>query len=118
MATLTGGFSGLSLTHSDIGGYTNASIAGVGYNREQELLERWMEFSAFTSAYRTHEGLKPEDNAQFYSNTQTYNQFDRFARVYKALAFYRTQLFQEAATKGWPVVAVFVDDRSDENFAA
>lgn len=104
MATLTGGFSGLSLTHSDIGGYTNATIAGIGYNREQELLERWMEFSAFTSAYRTHEGLKPEDNAQFYSNTQTYNQFDRFARVYKALAFYRTQLFQEAATKGWPVV--------------
>ena len=58
MATLTGGFSGLSLTHSDIGGYTNATIAGIGYNREQELLERWMEFSAFTSAYRTHEGLK------------------------------------------------------------
>lgn len=104
MATLTGGFSGISLNHSDIGGYTNASIGGVGYNREQELLQRWMEFAAFTVAYRTHEGLKPEDNAQFYSNSTTYNHFDKFARVYKALAFYRTQLFAEAATKGWPVV--------------
>lgn len=104
MATLTGGFSGISLTHSDIGGYTNASIGGVGYNREQELLQRWMEYAAFTVAYRTHEGLKPEDNAQFYSNSTTYNHFDKFARVYKALAFYRTQLFAEAATKGWPVV--------------
>jgi alpha-glucosidase (family GH31 glycosyl hydrolase) len=63
-----------------------------------------MEFAAFTVAYRTHEGLKPEDNAQFYSNSTTYNHFDKFARVYKALAFYRTQLFAEAATKGWPVV--------------
>lgn len=104
MATLTGGFSGISLNHSDIGGYTNASIGGVGYNREQELLQRWMEFAAFTVAYRTHEGLKPEDNAQFYSNSTTYNHFDKFARVYKALAFYRTKLFAEAATKGWPVV--------------
>lgn len=104
MATLTGGFSGIALNHSDIGGYTNASISGVGYNREQELLQRWMEYSAFTVAYRTHEGLKPEDNDQFYSNNETYSHFDKFARVFKALAFYRTQLFQEAATKGWPVV--------------
>ena len=104
MATMTGGFSGISLSHSDIGGYTNATLGGVGYNREQELLQRWMEFSAFTTAYRTHEGLKPEDNAQFYSNNETYSHFDKFARVYKALAFYRKQLFAEAATKGWPVV--------------
>ena len=58
MATLTGGFSGISLNHSDIGGYTNASFGGVGYNREEELLLRWMEYSAFTAAYRTHEGFE------------------------------------------------------------
>ncbi len=104
LATLTGGFSGISLNHSDIGGYTNASFSGVGYDREQELLLRWMEFSAFTAAYRTHEGLKPEDNAQFYDNETTYRHFDRFARVYAALGFYRKTLFQEAASKGWPLV--------------
>lgn len=104
LATLTGGFSGIALNHSDIGGYTNASWSGIGYNREQELLQRWMEFSAFTAAYRTHEGLKPEDNAQFYDNAANYAQFDKFARVYKALAFYRTQLFSDMTAKGWPLV--------------
>ena len=104
LATMTGGFSGIALNHSDIGGYTNASLGGIGYNREQELLQRWMEFAAFTSAYRTHEGLKPEDNAQFYDNATTYGHFDKFDKVYKALAFYRTQLFAEVTAKGWPLV--------------
>lgn len=104
MALLTGGFSGISLNHSDIGGYTNATLGGVGYNREEELLLRWMELSAFTAAYRTHEGLKPADNAQFYDNDTTYDQFDKFARVYKALAFYRSQLMVDAETKGHPLV--------------
>lgn len=104
LATLTGGFSGISLNHSDIGGYTNASVGKLGYNREQELLLRWMEFAAFTAAFRTHEGLKPELNAQFYDNETTYAHFDKFARVYKALAFYRKQLFDEAQSKGYPIV--------------
>ena len=125
IATLTGGFSGLSLNHSDIGGYTNVAPNIFGFdvnvfNREQELLLRWMEYSAFTVAYRTHEGIKPETNAQFYDvgydkfdepNCKTrfsedinYQQFDKFARVYKALAFYRRELMTEAAEKGYPVV--------------
>jgi alpha-glucosidase len=104
MALLSGGFSGISLNHSDIGGYTNATLGGIGYNREEELLLRWMELSAFTAAYRTHEGLKPADNAQFYDNDTTYDQFDKFARVYKALAFYRSQLMVDAQTKGHPLV--------------
>jgi alpha-glucosidase len=104
LATMTGGFSGLAMNHADIGGYTNATLAGVGYNREQELLLRWMEFAAFTAAYRTHEGLKPEDNAQFYDNSTTYDQFDRMARVYKALAFYRRDLMDDMETRGWPLV--------------
>ncbi len=112
IATLTSGFSGVSLNHSDIGGYTNASIGipgfpeelRLGFDREEDLLLRWMEFSAFTTAFRTHEGLRPETNAQFYDNEATYGHFDKFARVYKALAFYRQQLFVEAAEKGYPVV--------------
>jgi alpha-glucosidase (family GH31 glycosyl hydrolase) len=104
IATLSGGFSGISLNHSDIGGYTNASRFGLGFDREETLLLRWMEFSAFTAAYRTHEGLAPETNAQFYDNPTTYDHFSRFAKVYKALAFYRKTLMQEASSKGYPVV--------------
>lgn len=104
LGAMTGGLSGIALNHSDIGGYTNTTVGGFGILRERDLLLRWMEYSAFTSAFRTHEGLKPQENAQFYDNDQTYTQFDRFARVHKALAFYRTKLFQEAQAKGWPVV--------------
>jgi alpha-glucosidase len=103
-ATITSGFSGISLTHADIGGYTNASLGKVGYNREEELLLRWMEFSAFTAAFRTHEGLRPDANVQAYSNDKTMTQFDRFARVFKALAPYRKKLMAEAETRGWPLV--------------
>ena len=124
-ATLTGGFSGLSLNHSDIGGYTNISPEILGFtievfNRDLELLLRWMEFAAFTVAYRTHEGIIPETNAQFYDKNKfdhescrtrfapdeniNYTHFDKFARVYNALAFYRKTLMEEAQTKGWPVV--------------
>jgi len=104
LGAMTGGLSGIALNHSDIGGYTNTTAGGFGILRERDLLLRWMEYSAFTTAFRTHEGLKPQENAQFYDNDETYTQFDRFARVYKALAFYRAKLFQEAQTKGWPVV--------------
>ena len=112
IATLASGFSGVSLSHSDIGGYTNASLGipglpeeiRLGFDREEDLLLRWMEFSAFTSAFRTHEGLSPETNAQFYDNDTTYSHFDKFSRVYKALSFYRDRLFLEAAEKGYPVV--------------
>lgn len=100
-----GGFSGLALNHSDTGGYTSLSLSGLaGYEREPELLERWTEMNAFTSVLRTHEGNQPDVNAQIYSDTTMIDHFARFSKVYKALAFYRTELFEEAATKGWPVV--------------
>ncbi len=100
-----GGFSGLALNHSDTGGYTSLSVSGlVGYEREPELLERWTEMNAFTAVLRTHEGNQPDVNAQIYSNDAAIDHFARLSKVYKALAFYRTELFEEASTKGWPVV--------------
>jgi alpha-glucosidase len=101
---LNGGFSGIALNHSDTGGYTSLSVNGVGYDREQELLQRWTEMNAFTAVLRTHEGNQPALDAQVYSNTATLDHFARFTRVYRALAFYRAQLFAEATQKGWPVV--------------
>jgi alpha-glucosidase len=117
---ISAGLSGISLNHSDIGGYTSIGydlegilgpvgldklISWVGfYRREKSLLLRWMEANAFTAVYRTHEGLGPKQNAQFYSDNETYAQFSRFAKVYKALADYRTTLMNEAYEKGYPLV--------------
>ena len=101
---VSGGFSGISVNHSDIGGYTSMAWLELGYTREEKLLERWSEMAAFTSLMRTHEGNQPGLNAQVYSNQETRAHFARMPRVYRALAFYRAQLFDEAATLGWPVV--------------
>jgi alpha-glucosidase len=101
---ISGGFSGLAINHSDIGGYTSMGWLALGYSREGELLKRWAEMAAFTSLMRTHEGNQPPLNAQVYSDQDNREHFAKMTRVYRALGFYRTQLFTEATTKGWPVV--------------
>lgn len=101
---ISGGLSGLSLNHSDVGGYTSLSRDGLGYKRETELLERWTEMNAFTAVLRTHEGNQPGDNPQVYSDDAALAHFARFSKVYKALAFYRTQLMAEASQRGFPLV--------------
>ncbi len=100
---LSGGLSGFSLNHSDIGGYTGINNPLLHISRSKELLMRWMELSAFTTLYRTHEGNTPAQNAQFYSDEQTLAQFDRFARVYAAWGFLRKRLVQNAAETGLPL---------------
>jgi len=99
-----GGFSGVALNHSDIGGYTSMAWLGLGYTREPEQLKRWTEMAAFTAIMRTHEGNQPGENAQVYSDDEAREHFARMTRVYRALAFYRTELFAEAEQLGWPVV--------------
>lgn len=47
---------------------------------------------------------QPGENVQVSTNNDTMDHFARMSKVYKALAFYRSVLFQEAQTKGWPVV--------------
>lgn len=101
---LNGGFSGIALNHSDIGGYTSLSRYNLGYKREAELLKRWTELAAFTSLMRTHEGNQPEANAQIYSDAAARRHFARMTKIYKALGFYRAALFTEANQRGWPVV--------------
>lgn len=114
---LSGGISGFSINHSDIGGYTNISYPIVqNYNRSDELLRRWTEMNAFTSIFRTHEGLNPQKNAQVYDNIENATHFAYYAKIYKALKFYRKQLFQEASESGIPVNrAMFLEFPSDTN---
>lgn len=102
---LSGGVSGFSLNHNDIGGYTSCDkLRIIRIRRSRELLMRWMEMNAFTAVFRTHEGIQPEKNAQFYTDDETLGQFSRFAKVYAALSFYRKALMQEAAEFGHPLV--------------
>lgn len=109
-----GGISGYSLNHSDIGGYANLNVGSLGIVRDKELLARWEEFSAFTAAFRTHEGLRPEANAQVYDDEESLTPFARNARLFKSLQPYRKILFQEAEAKGYPVVrALFLQYHDD-----
>lgn len=52
---LSSGFSGYAFNHSDIGGYCAVNLPFIKYQRSEELLLRWMELSAFTVVFRTHE---------------------------------------------------------------
>ena len=101
---LTGGLSGYSLNHSDIGGYTAIDSFPLRYHRSKELLQRWSELAAFTPVFRTHEGNRPEVNHQIYSDEESLRHFSRFAKVYAAWEPYRRELVEEAAETGLPVV--------------
>lgn len=102
---LSGGMSGFSLNHSDIGGYATITYPIVTrIKRSPELLRRWAEMNAFSVVYRTHEGLNPDENHQFYKSQESLEHFARYARVYEAWYFYRRQLVDEAAATGMPVV--------------
>jgi alpha-glucosidase len=105
---LSGGVSGFSLVHSDVGGYVSLSLAVAGRKipviaRSDELLQRWMELAAFTAVFRTHEGLDPSIAAQFYTSAANAAHLARFASVYKGLAAYRKLAVAEAAQRGYPV---------------
>ncbi|KAI9015785.1 glycosyl hydrolases family 31-domain-containing protein [Phycomyces nitens] len=103
---LSGGFSGFSVTHSDIGGYTTLEglMPGLKITRSRDLLYRWMELAAFTAVFRTHEGTIPESNAQFYDSEESYIHFSHTAKLFKSLSPYRKHLIREANEKGWPLM--------------
>jgi len=101
---LSSGFSGFAFNHSDIGGYTAITHPILNVHRSKELLLRWMELSAFTVVYRSHEGNQPDENVQLYQDEETLAHFARMAKVYAAWGFYRKQLVKEAAQTGLPVV--------------
>lgn len=101
---ISGGLSGYSLNHSDIGGYTTITNPLMNYHRSKELFLRWTELSAFNVVFRTHEGNRPDQNHQFDTDAETLKHFSRFARIYAAWFDYRKQLIAAAAQRGEPVV--------------
>lgn len=101
------GLSGYAHQHSDLGGYTTIlTYDGFNVTRSAELLGRWGELAAVSSAvFRSHEGNIPQVNQQFYTNTRNYDYYAYNARMFVSLAPYRRKILEtEAATKGWPLL--------------
>jgi sulfoquinovosidase len=106
---LSGGVSGFSLLHGDVGGYVSLSLHVAGHKvpviaRSDELLQRWMELAAFTAVFRTHEGLDPTVGAQFDSSPANAAHLARFGTLYRALGPYRKVVVADASRLGHPVL--------------
>lgn len=104
VAMLSSGVSGISLNHSDIGGYTTITVPGFRLTRSRELFYRWAEMAAFSPVFRTHEGLKPTKNIQFYTDSATQHFFARMGKLHFALKPYLQLWVNEASQKGLPVI--------------
>jgi alpha-glucosidase len=110
---ITGGLSGFTMIHSDIGGYTSLDIdfptepesTHIVVERTEELLLRWMEMSAVADCmFRSHEGNQADKQLQVWSNPTLVAAFAYWANFHAALAELRGKLFEEAKESGWPVV--------------
>ncbi len=101
---LSSGFSGYSLQHGDVGGYTSTVPPLPRLVRDRELLARWGELLAFSPVLRTHEGNRPTLNVQVYDDETTLADYARAARLHAAWRPLRERLMAEAFETGMPVV--------------
>ncbi|MDQ3402141.1 MAG: alpha-glucosidase, partial [Actinomycetota bacterium] len=76
----------------------------IGVRRSPELLARWSELSAWGLILRTHEGNRPAESTQVYDTADTATAFAIQARVFAALADYRTKTVAHALRTGFPVL--------------
>lgn len=116
IAALSLAVSGMGLSHSDIGGYTSLPQLGpIAPIRDQELLLRWAEYSVFTPLMRTHEGNRPEENAQVYDDRETLEKFGRLTRIHVDLGPYIKIAVSQNALQGIPVMRpLFLMFENDE----
>ncbi|GLI75954.1 hypothetical protein PoHVEF18_004220 [Penicillium ochrochloron] len=110
------GLSGYAHGHTEVGGYTTTWDSNGIVNRSAELLGRWGELSAVSSAvFRSHEGNVPQVNAQFYTNSSTYAYHAYNARMYASLATYRRHILDtESKHLGWPLLRMPVIYHPDD----
>ena len=102
---MNAGMSGATLGHSDIGGYT--SVTGkpevVDYTRSKNLLQRWIEMSAFSDPImRSHPSSAPDANYQIWDEDDSILFLKKFVDLHVKMADYKMQLMQEANQKGTP----------------
>jgi alpha-glucosidase len=121
VAMLSGGFSGLSYTHTDIGGYTFIDSDINKYyqftKRDKDLLIRWLELSAFSCVFRSHEGNKPDKTIQPYDddmihylrrNAYLFRLLDEYRYPNCKLLFIRQTLFKAASRYGIPIMRALI----------
>ncbi|CAF4629741.1 unnamed protein product, partial [Rotaria magnacalcarata] len=77
--------------HTDIGGYFGRTIG-----RTREVLLRWCEMATFNIVMRTHEGNRPDSNAQFDNDEICLAFFARMSRIHAHLKPYSRQVVQKA----------------------
>ena len=94
----------LETSVSDAKANNRESAPAFALRRSPELLQRWLELSAFTPLLRTNEGLTPALNAQVYDDEFLQQHLAHNTRLFQALAPYRKVLMQEAEKKGWPLL--------------
>ena len=101
---MNSGMSGMSLGHSDIGGYTVVNEPLIEkFVRSQELLQRWIEMNTFSDPMmRSHPSSDPGACAQIYNDDDNILFMKKFTEVHVDLAGYKSQLMQEAWIYGRP----------------
>ena len=99
-AQLSLAFSGVGISHSDIGGYTTVP----GIKRSKILYLRWLEMNTFTPILRSHEGNRPTSNIQPYSDTETIQATAKFSRIYSLLKPYLIAVEKAYQAHGYPMV--------------
>ncbi|KAJ5354368.1 uncharacterized protein N7496_012801 [Penicillium cataractarum] len=110
------GLSGYAHGHMEVGGYTTTWDSNGIVNRSAELLGRWGELAAVSSAvFRSHEGNVPQVNAQFYTNSSTYAYHAYNSRMFASLAAYRRKILNtESKNLGWPLLRMPVIYHPDD----
>jgi len=94
------GLSGVGNWHADIGGCVNYAWK----RRSRELLMRWVEYAAFTPVMRSHEGGRPEANAQLWDDPALLAHLARMVSIWSGLAPYHEAAAREYAESGLPPI--------------
>lgn len=102
---LSGGISGMSINHTDIGGFTTLITPVYKLVRTKEVMFRWLEYAAFTPVFRTHDGNYSSDLVyQFYNDEEGLRFFARMSRLHDSLLWYFRLLETEACEQGAPMM--------------
>ncbi|MGL4371028.1 MAG: TIM-barrel domain-containing protein, partial [Spirochaetota bacterium] len=111
LAAISMGFAGIGYHHSDIGGYTTL----VWIKRSKELFMRWAEHAAFTQTMRSHEGNRPDVNAQFWDDAETLAHLAKMTKIFTAMKPYHIALSDEYQKTGLaPIRHPYVHFEDDE----
>lgn len=114
-ALLNLGLSGVPFVTHDIAGFS-------GGPSTFELYRRWTELGAFTTIFRTHEGLRRNENWNWNGSptadptdvAASIAHFRRFARIHEALVPYLAGLVDEAAATSVPPMRAMLLEFPDD----